>query len=148
MRKVLAMMRQRFADLNCNDENVEDFENSWFISMYGSSEESPFFKQPHKNVLLLQVDDIDKEHEDLILFTKDQAQQVFEFFKKLGDDFSLIIHCGAGVSRSGAIAEFARVFFNLNYDEFKNDNPHILPNIHIVQTLRDQYLLESLEKGE
>ena len=151
MRKVFAMMRQRFADLKCNDDTVEDFENSWFISMFGSMEESPFFQRIHNNVLLLQVDDIsirqldDEKDRDLMLFTNEQALQVIKFFKKMGEDFTLVVHCGAGVSRSGAIAEFARTYFNLNYDVFKNDNPHILPNTLIVQKLRECHLESQLQ---
>ena len=155
MRKVFAMMLQRFADLKCNDDTVEDFENSWFISMFGSMEESPFFQRTHNNVLLLQVDDINikqvdtiEKEEDLMLFTKEQAQQVIDFFKKMGEDFTLVVHCGAGVSRSGAIAEFARTYFNLNYDDFKNNNPHILPNTLIVQKLRECHLESQLQDNK
>lgn len=146
LRRAIAMSQERFSSLGCNDETVEKFENTYFISMFGSQDPSPFFKDHHPNVLLVQVDDIDEDklelakNNQLMFFTNDQAKQIIEFLQDMNDDFTLIVHCGAGVCRSGAVVEFARGILHLEYDEFKRDNPHILPNLHILKTLRLYYL--------
>lgn len=148
MKRIFAMSQERFRDLKCDDNTVEKFEKTWIISIFGSQNSSPFFKEHHPNVLLVQVDDIDedkfeiakKENIDLILFTKNQAKQIIEFLMNMGDDFTLVVHCGAGVCRSGAVVEFARGMLHLDYDEFKMDNPHILPNLFILKALRLYYL--------
>lgn len=139
MRRVFALSQERFSNLNCNDDTVEKFEDSYFISIFGSNV-SPFFNQTHPNVLLIQTDDIDQPHDDLLLFTNDQAKETIEFLRCLPDDFTLVVHCGAGVCRSGAVADFASSMLHVDYNTFKNDNPHILPNIYILQTLRMYYL--------
>jgi len=138
------MSKQRFKDLNCNDETVEQFDNLWVISIYGSAEESPFFKSEHYNVLCLQVDDIldpDVENNNLILFNEEHAEKVCEFINNLKsrEEFTLVIHCHAGICRSGAIAEFARNILRLSLEDFNRENQHILPNCHISKVLREYY---------
>jgi predicted protein tyrosine phosphatase len=47
----------------------------------------------------------------------------------------LLVNCHAGISRSGAIADFARVVAELDYDAFKRANPRIVPNAFVLRTL-------------
>lgn len=134
------MCRHSFLDLKCNDDTVESFENIYIISFY-ESKENPYFYQTHHNVLSLQVDDIKEPVSGLTLFDDNHAKQVINFLinLKFTDDFTLIIQCYAGVSRSGAVAEFARSLFHLNNDEFIKDNPNIYPNQYILEKLREYY---------
>ncbi len=52
----------------------------------------------------------------------------------------MIVHCAAGVSRSGAVGLFVRDYFSLDYSEFKRQNPHIVPNLWVSKVLREENL--------
>jgi predicted protein tyrosine phosphatase len=58
---------------------------------------------------------------------KDKEKQIF------------IVHCGAGISRSGAVATFINDLYGNSYKEFFNDNRHIQPNFTILRRLRQEY---------
>lgn len=47
----------------------------------------------------------------------------------------LLVNCHAGVSRSGAIADFARAVVGVDYSDFRRLNPQIVPNTHVRQRL-------------
>jgi predicted protein tyrosine phosphatase len=53
-----------------------------------------------KGVLTLQFDDIVKEVEGAVLFTKEQAEAILNFVELHRDADTLLIHCYAGQSRS------------------------------------------------
>lgn len=74
------------------------------------------------------------------LFTEEHAKTTLGFLNEmhsLEEKFPLFIHCHAGISRSGAIGQFATNLFNLNVDKFKKMNPQIVPNQHIYKLLND-----------
>jgi len=48
----------------------------------------------------------------------------------------LVVHCMAGISRSGAVGLFLNDMFGLDYGSFKNENPTIIPNQCILSMLR------------
>lgn len=76
---------------------------------------------------------------NMILFNKEHAEKIINFQKTLGKEIEyIIIHCTAGVSRSGAIATFLQEIYNDDNDWFiKNNNIH--PNIHVLTLLRSVY---------
>lgn len=47
----------------------------------------------------------------------------------------LLVNCHAGVSRSGAIGDFARTVTGVDYSDFKRLNPQIVPNPHVRRML-------------
>ncbi len=47
----------------------------------------------------------------------------------------LLVNCHAGVSRSGAIADFARSVTGVDYDSFRRLNPQVVPNAFVRSTL-------------
>ncbi|MBQ5702187.1 MAG: hypothetical protein IIV70_01220, partial [Peptococcaceae bacterium] len=59
-----------------------------------------------KGVLTLQFDDIVKEVEGVVLFTKEQAEAILDFVELHRDADTLLIHCYAGQSRSKAVGAF------------------------------------------
>lgn len=82
-----------------------------------------------------------------ILFDEDMADKVIEFLERVkaaDDGKDLLIHCMAGVSRSGAVGTFAREFLDLDYEEFTRDNPHICPNPLVMKLLRRQLIKNEL----
>lgn len=95
-------------------------------------------KNRYKKILEIRVDDIQKEHEGLTLFSKEHRQQVIKFvhdFYEYMSDEILDIHCSAGVSRSPAIAIGIGVWeddIGLVYRTIK-EHKSILPNEYILK---------------
>ena len=73
------------------------------------------------------------------LFDETDAKQIISFVDKINslDIPTLIIHCAAGISRSGAVGLFTCRYLKLNEDEFRKENENILPNFYILKTLND-----------
>jgi len=88
-------------------------------------------------------DDIDNEIFDLSgkrqykLFDKNDAIQIINFVNKIQqkDIPMLIIHCHAGISRSGAVGLFVTRYLGLDEIEFRQNNPRIMPNFHVLNIL-------------
>ena len=90
----------------------------------GEDSEPPFAEGvlPHPNVLTLQFDDIDGTEwrpfpDRTRYFCREDAERIADFVKD--DTMPLIVHCHAGVSRSGAVGTALDWYYN----EFLSDNP-------------------------
>lgn len=95
---------------------------------------------PHGNVLSLCFHDVDKVYPGYTLFSEEDAVKVIEFLtEKVYDGDNLLVHCFAGISRSGAVGTFARELYGLDYDSFLRMNRQIVPNRHVLSTLTFQY---------
>lgn len=73
------------------------------------------------------------------IFSEQQAHAVVNFLKMIHSDIRdciLIPHCAAGISRSGAVGQFATDLFNLDQGIFEKNNPHIMPNSWVMRLLR------------
>jgi len=78
------------------------------------------------------------KNDKLKVFTKSQAKKILSFLKqyhKYGMDMTLVVHCEAGVSRSGAVGLFACRLFGLDECRFRAMHPVINPNPHVFDTL-------------
>lgn len=74
-----------------------------------------------------------------ILFNDDHAKTIVSFLeeiKKDDEDSDLVVHCSAGISRSGAVGTFACDYFGLDYNDFLRSNPYIMANQYVLSTLR------------
>ena len=74
-----------------------------------------------------------------ILFNEDHAKEIVQFVKDVHADKEsavLIVHCHAGISRSGAVGTFACDYVRLDYQEFIDLNPYIMSNPHVLSLLR------------
>jgi predicted protein tyrosine phosphatase len=152
--EVVILSKQQFdaamANHKISDENVEE-RHSLFISINDAngSNEQPYFKRNHSNVLIQYFDDVDEdmsipiigtnEFKKCTAFTLDQAVQILEFINLPANKSrkQCIVHCAAGVSRSGAVGTFINDYFKGNYFDFKKLNPNIHPNNHIIRTLKN-----------
>ncbi len=89
-----------------------------------------------RELALLKID-----HPSAVVFDKSHARNVIDFITKANqppEDSSLIVHCHAGISRSGAIGTFACDFLGLDYVEFIKNNSNIFANSHVLRTLREE----------
>jgi predicted protein tyrosine phosphatase len=130
-------------------EHLKNISDVAIISIYSNENEvliTDKFKEQLENVgctktLSLLFEDItDKENENLIghiLFSEDQAKLIIDFLNDLKQERQkiLLVHCDAGVSRSGAVGIFACRYFKLDENEFRIDNTNILPNSYVYDLL-------------
>lgn len=71
-------------------------------------------------------------------------KSIITFVEQNLDKEEIIVHCSAGVSRSGAVGEFIFDYFiedkkKYPYQQFKKQNPKIVPNLYIKQNLTKLY---------
>lgn len=74
------------------------------------------------------------------IFDDEIAKELIEFILKNKDKSSCIVHCTAGVARSGAVGKFINnIFGEENKKQFKRSNPHISPNRLVLKLLNENY---------
>ena len=129
-----------------NDDNVEKYEDVFFISIndtktslyYGES----WFKRDHKNVMVLYFDDVESEDETsptnsgkCTPFSDKMARDLYDFVIKNLDKGQAIIHCMAGISRSGAVGSFICDLSQSNFYTFMRENPQVCANARVMRML-------------
>ena len=125
-----------------NSDNVAIISINTYTHWNGQfEEETPFDKfenfTNNKNLLKLWFDDFSKPTtwngmEDK-LFTADDARNVVAFIKEKQDDVdTFIVHCTAGISRSGAVGMFIKDYFGC---EIESENS-LIPNPLVSAELR------------
>ena len=105
------------------------------------SEEPPFSEEflDAENLLILYFDDVDEGFPNAM--TPEQAREIVNFVRH-EDNRPIIVHCTAGISRSGAVGEVLNWYFN----RYLEDNPpvyrlneimnrDIVPNSHVRRLL-------------
>ena len=152
---------------NIDDSNVEDQKGTIFISINDPFDrESHYFKKDHPNVLTLYFHDANEpdpmdshpgdiefyssynkekdvhERKRFIYFNEEMARKVLDLLEHAREKnaSSVLVHCTAGVSRSGAVATFARDFFESpSIKEFTSENPWIVPNSTVMKKLKQEF---------
>ena len=127
---------------------VDKYKNIFFISINDSPTSNYFleswFKKDHENVKVLYFDDVENENETsptnsgkCTPFSAQMAKDLYDFIKDNIDKAQCIVHCEAGISRSGAVGDFICGISGSNYFNFKHDNPHIRPNARVLRMLNE-----------
>jgi len=152
MKEIIVYNKRMFDDLmlinNISDDNVEDRSTIMFISITDTDkfDESriPYFKSNHSNVLNLSFDDCENDGDPSPTqyigtksFSEEQAKEVYDFIKNNEDKETFIIHCMAGISRSGGVGLFINDYFNQDYNVFMNKNPYVRPNAKVSRLLNN-----------
>ena len=155
--KIRVLARMFFEKIKGTPTEVELLEKSKIISINSSCgvDDTPPFSPEllkHPHLLTLNFDDICNEPEtpedlgNAILFNEDMAQQIMRFV----DDgkLPLLVHCTAGISRSGAVGEVLNWYFNRylesnaqDDEDFTQNNCQIQPNT-IVRKIMLKVLAE------
>ena len=144
MKEICILPRHFFEDTmkqnKVNDNNVIEYKESCFISINDIGKKS-YFSKNNDNVLRLFFHDISIEDNDEYnkCITENDIKQLIEFIVR-NKDSNFVIHCEAGISRSGAIGLFINDYFNvMNKKEFKKINFNIHPNKYIYNELVKYY---------
>jgi len=144
MIKIYVMSKVQMKDFiefnKLNDENIEYQTDIAIISINDNSNSFwgiPFFNVDHLNVLNLKFDDVDVDIKECKAFTREQALKTIDFLSSQKNRKTLLIHCAAGISRSGAIGQFAIHYLNGDKEHFRLKNSHILPNNKVLRELNN-----------
>jgi len=109
-----------------------------YISILNVGDDTGYFKKNFQNVLVLHFDDITDVRSDLA-FNQDHAEQIIDFIIKNKYKSECMVHCSAGISRSGAVGQFINACFGVNNDYFLNMNVNVRPNPMILETLEEVF---------
>lgn len=163
--KVYVLSKLRFIDLmiknQITNDNIEEKIDCFFISIndtiYSNSNNTPYFTENKNNLKIMHFDDVDYDIYDTIIvkdtngklktildkntlkakaITEEQAKELFDFILQNKDKKICIVHCAAGISRSGAVGKFVNELYGEPYDVFKMNNPYIHPNQNILNLLK------------
>lgn len=142
---------QMIVENKITEDNIESLEGLgiYIISIndpVGWNEQADFTDKQLSNVLTLNFADlrVDLTSDELCktkpikLIDDVDIDMIHNFINKikLVDNFTLYIHCHAGISRSAAVGLFAyEELLNKTYDDFIKDNPKTAYNKIIYQKL-------------
>lgn len=159
IRHIYVFPREVIATVIRNQETISSL--SWaLISIYSSPPEQLITEDKielmHRMncgpILNLCFGDITKEQferikvatpktldQGLRLFDETDAHKILDFVKILNDEpiGTLVVHCDAGISRSGAIGLFITRLLGLDEKEFRKNNRYIHPNNFIYDVLTE-----------
>lgn len=105
------------------------------------SDEGPLFRSRHENLLELNFDDVTPSlgRHSFRLFESGQAEQVLNFLLATQPEEKLLVHCYAGISRSGAVGTFAGILRKMDISELHRRHPRISPNPWVLSLLLQAY---------
>lgn len=153
--RIKVVSRRYFEEKKGTAELGEILASSRVVSIqstYGMDSEPPFEKEmlSHPNLLSMVFDDewdpSYAAYDFIRLFKAEDAARIVRF---VGDGrMSLIVHCTAGISRSGAVGFALDWYFNqhahknpAHHDFFAKSNPQIRPNPLVLEVMMN-YLKE------
>lgn len=141
---------------DCNIEQRTDvavisiansFEDSEPEDIFANGPSSKWFRRRHRNVLNLTFDDVSADEscgaggssvgDGYVLFDENMAREIAAFVDANKDASVWIVHCSAGVSRSGAVSRWLKDWLAFKYGiEADNvDGKYAVPNAHVLEVL-------------
>jgi predicted protein tyrosine phosphatase len=142
MKQIRALPKMVF-DERFNDELFKSYSFGAFISILDCDNSENKYDTSIENFLQVKMWDIEEDvvHNGEIQYLKPsdaELQRIVDFINKHNDKTSFIIHCSAGISRSGAVATFLYDKFLMQVDKevFRRENKFIRPNLYILKRLK------------
>lgn len=151
--KVIIMSENGF-DAMCqrnklDDGNVEKVERTAFISIVDVYRRNKnHFNDNHPNVLNLSFSDVTDDNisyfkraynnENFELLSESDADKAVKFIYGLAESVDLwVVHCLAGISRSGAFGHYITELMGWDIDEYYRINPRVNPNPYVLRKLKE-----------
>ena len=141
--KIDVLPRRFFEHIKGTAEEREILATTRVISINSHDEEPPFSQEAKNspNLLCLFFDDIvEPDGVTGVLFSEADAQAILDFV--CDDSMPVIVHCSAGIARSGAVGEALDLYYNQwrsdNTDDHKyflDNNRQIMPNTIVKRLL-------------
>lgn len=142
MKQIRAISKLEF-DIYFNSGNIPHYEHVCFISILDINEKSSNCDITSDNFLQVRMWDIEDdlyEHGKLRYEKPSdiELQKLVNFIKKHNDTTGFIVHCSAGISRSGAVATFIYDKYQSEIDSelFTCENKYINPNKYILNRMK------------
>lgn len=112
-------------------EGVHPITNNMYLirifSSSGSNESKPKYHTYFKKIYQFRFDDLEKKYYDKnILFDSEMAKEIISILNDaIQNNIDVLVHCDAGISRSGAIVDIAldmgfKIFPKVNYNRQPN----------------------------
>lgn len=143
MKKIQALPKLVF-DRNFTNEKIQQFDYAAFISILDIDNQEQKFDTTLENFLQVKMWDIEKDlfENGTIKYEKPsetELQKIVAFVNQHKDKKVFIVHCSAGISRSGAVATFIKDKFYEQVDKetFMQNNKNIQPNLYILKQLKN-----------
>ena len=142
--RIYVVARGYFEGMRGRSEEREALGAFRVISINATGEEPPFGVEflGLPTLLVLRFDDVSESYEDGVFMTSQDAKRVIDFVAEESPEKPLVIHCTAGVSRSGAVGEVLNDWLNrivspneADYERFRREHPHLVPNTHVRRLL-------------
>jgi predicted protein tyrosine phosphatase len=141
---------------NIDDSNVETAaQKVAFISINDTNGRwtASWFNKDHPNVIRFWFDDVENDEElsptnniSCKAFSEDMAQKLVDFIDA-NTDRDFLVHCTAGISRSGAAGRFILDYLEGDKEHFAKMNPHIHPNARVSRLLNNIIWKRDANKG-
>lgn len=146
--KVLILSKQKFQDKVI--PNINNFKDTFFISILDPDCPEKLYpdNNNYKSWWFWDIEqDYISEKESYTAVTQEQAKEIYDFIKQHTNKKQCIVHCSAGISRSGAVGSFVHEYFGGRYKELLKEFPHIFPNGRLVRLLRMYERIDGVEEG-
>jgi len=142
MKRIKAMPKMVF-DEKFTDVDFTTYKNGCFISILDIDNNEKKFNQNSDNFLQVKMWDIEQDY-----FTNGELEyekpsdtelkKIVDFINMNIDKSFFIVHCSAGISRSGAVATFLydKFITEVDKEQFRRDNNCIRPNLYILKRLK------------
>lgn len=86
---------------------AQEISRPCYVISIGNAGDGCKLSPEHKSVLRLEFDDISEDlGDEYILFSIKEARLIIDWLNSVPEDEVIIVHCEAGISRSGAVAKF------------------------------------------
>lgn len=150
MKQVKAIPKLVF-DKNFTDKEFKYYDYACFISILDIDNNEQKFDKSIDNFLQVKMWDIEEDlfENGELKYEKpndNELKNIVDFINKHKDKSVFIIHCSAGISRSGAVATFLydKFLSEIDKEQFRRENKYIRPNLYILNRLKslDTVVLE------
>lgn len=139
-KNILAVPKAQF-DKNVSNEYIKSKSDWVFVSILDEDNTEKKYDTSLPNFLQVKMWDIvedltsgDKHYKKV---SDEELIRVVDFINANSDKSNFVVHCSAGISRSGAVARWIAEKFEVNSKDFYKNNPYIQPNLYILKRLKE-----------
>jgi predicted protein tyrosine phosphatase len=141
--KQIQAIPKLFFDKHFTDKEFKYYNYACFISILDVDNKEQKFDKSIYNFLQVKMWDIEidiYENSELKYEKPNdfELQKIVDFVNKHKNKSVFVVHCSAGISRSGAVATFIKDKFlsEVNKENFMKENKFIQPNLYILKRLK------------
>ena len=152
MKQIKAIPKLVF-DKHFTDKEFKYYDYACFISILDIDNNEQKFDKSIDNFLQVKMWDIEEDlfENGYLKYEKpndNELKMIVDFINKHKDKSVFMVHCSAGISRSGAVATFLfdKFLSEIDKEQFRRENKYIRPNLYILNRLKslDTVILECL----